>query len=112
MGTSHRRKDSRQPKVLRPSGGGSGAPDVGGKAPEKILIPLVKLKLDIVRSAQVGESIRVTGDPSPMLVWTKTGRIGAIPAHLEGIVMSGPYRRGRLDSIHISPPRVVAELHR
>ena len=113
MGSSTRKKTSRQPRRLAPAELGSAGGEWDETLDSDVLsVPLVRIRVNVLRRTVEGERVRIVEDTAGLLVWVSRGVLGEIPPHYERAVRQGPYVTGRLTKLRLEPPSAVVSLSR
>ena len=113
MGSSLRRKPGRQPEIVTVRGGdpiGLWEPGPAGEAnpQEEIVIPLIAIRVAVLRRSRVGEALAIEDDQSGLVARGFHGVVGGIPPHYEEVLHQGRVTRGILAAIE--PDRPAAKM--
>ena len=117
MGRSQRRKPSRQPGALSIRGGGSGllpedtaATEMNG--PEELVVPLVRIRADVLRRNAVGDPVVLLGVDERLLVRGAHGILGEVPPHHASPLRRGGFTVGTLASVDLGKPAATIRFRR
>ena len=117
MGSSHRRKQSRQPTTLNIREGGpaphwEGAMTTAVDQPVEFRVPLILIRVDVLRQSSVGDSVLVIGGDAQLLVSGPHGVLGEVPPHYEHALRRGGFTVGVLASVEPSKPAATVVFRR
>lgn len=109
MGSSQRRKPSRQPVRVTVRGGdpvGLWEPGSTGETnpEEELVIPLTRIRVAVLRHSRVGEALAIEEDPSGLVATGSHGVVGRIPPHYEEVLRQGQIARGVLAVVDTDGP--------
>lgn len=102
MGSSQRRKPTRQPPVLSFRGGGTEGPreetttTTETDSLEALRVPLVRIRVEVLRQSSVGDSVTLVSTNTELLVSSVRGVVGEVPPHYEQPVRRGGFTDGVL----------------
>lgn len=118
MGRSQRRKPNRQPETLSFRGGGSGQGLPEGTTtpeknrPEELVVPLVRVRVDVLPRSTVGEAVVLFGVDERLLARGTNGILGEVPPHYVHPLRRDGFTVGTLDSIELAEPAATIRFRR
>lgn len=113
MGSSHRRKPGCQPVTVTVRGGDpiglwESGPTKETGPEEELLIPLIAIRVAVLRQSRVGEELAIEEDASGLVARGARGVVGGIPPHYEEVLRQGRVTTGILATVE--PDRPVAQM--
>ena len=117
MGRSQRKKPSRQPAILSVRGGGATLPWEGATPAEtnrldEFRVPLIQIRVDVLRQSTVGDSVVVISGEARLLVSGPRGILGEVPPHYEHPLRRGGFTVGVLASAEPAKPAATIMFQR
>ena len=117
MGSSQRRKPGRQPVTVTVRGGDpiglwESGPTGETSPEEELVIPLIAIRVAVLRRSRVGEALAIEEDPSGLVARGARGVVGEIPPHYEEVLRQGRVTRGILAAVEPDRPSAKMVIRR
>lgn len=109
MGSSPKKKSSRQPKRVVLRGGGLQRPaefpgPTGMESSRLLEVPLRQVRAEVLRQSRVGDRVSIMDTGDKLLVTRPRGILGEVPPHFEDTLRDGRVSAGVLRSADSDEP--------